>query len=92
MLRRFSILLTMVFEAYAFGTSPSPAVRWSVFLMIFGALIAALSDLAFDMEGYLMIAISDIFTAANGVVMKRTLVACPSINKMGVLFYNSLFG
>ena len=33
-----------------------------------------------------------VIAPANGVVMKRTLVACPSINKMGVLFYNSLFG
>lgn len=91
-LRRFSILLTMLFEAYAFRTSPSRAVRWSVFLMIFGALVAALSDLAFDLEGYAMIAVSNVFTALNGVVMKRTLVACPAINKMGVLFHNSWTG
>lgn len=39
-----------------------------------------------------MIAVSDVFTALNGVVMKRTLVACPAINKMGVLFHNSWTG
>lgn len=91
-LRRFSILLTMLLESHVLGTSPSSAVRMSVFLMIFGALIAAFSDLAFDFEGYVMIFLSDVFTALNGVVMKQTLVSCPSINKMGVLFHNSWSG
>jgi len=91
-LRRFSILMTMLLEAYVFGTSPSSAVKMSVFLMIFGALVAALSDLTFDTVGYSMIFLSDLFTALNGVVMKRMLTACPAVNKMAVLFYNSLFG
>jgi solute carrier family 35 protein len=91
-LRRFSILMTMLLEAYVFGTSPSAAVKMSVFLMIFGALVAALSDLTFDTVGYSMIFLSDLFTALNGVVMKRTLTACPAVNKMAVLYYNSLFG
>ncbi len=91
-LRRFSILMTMLLEGYVFGTSPSSAVKMSVFLMIFGALVAALSDLTFDGLGYGMIFLSDLFTALNGVVMKRTLTSCPSINKMAVLYYNSLFG
>ena len=90
-LRRLSILITMVAEAYVFGTKPSTEVRFSVFLMIFGAFIAAISDLGFDLEGYVLIFISDIFTALNGVVMRRTLVNS-QINKMGVLFHNSWTG
>lgn len=81
----------MVAEAYVFGTKPSKEVKFSVFLMIFGAFVAAISDLAFDLEGYVMIFISDIFTALNGVVMRKTLVNS-QVNKMGVLFYNSSAG
>lgn len=90
-LRRFSILMTMLLEAYVFGTSPSTAVKMSVFMMIIGALVAAMSDLSFDTVGYAMILLSDLFTALNGVVMKKTL-SSSTVNKMAVLYYNSLFG
>ena len=76
-LRRFSILMTMLLEAYVFGSSPSTAVKMSVFMMIFGALVAAMSDLSFDATGYIMIFFSDLFTALNGVVMKRTFGLLP---------------
>ncbi|TFJ87720.1 hypothetical protein NSK_001070 [Nannochloropsis salina CCMP1776] len=91
-LRRFSILMTMLLEAYVFGTSPSTAVKMSVFMMIIGALVAAMSDLSFDTVGYAMILLSDLFTALNGVVMKKTLSSSSTVNKMAVLYYNSLFG
>lgn len=57
----------------------------------FGSAVAAVSDLAFDLEGYLMIFVSDVFTALNGVVMKKILVNS-KINKMGVLYHNSWIG
>ena len=38
-----------------------------------------------------MILLNDIFTALNGVVMKKTLLNC-SVNKLGVLFHNSWIG
>lgn len=91
-LRRFSILMTMVLEAYVFGTAPSSWVKTSVFMMIFGAVVAAISDLTFDAMGYTMIFFNDLFTALNGVVMRKTLVNKPSISKMAVLYYNSVFG
>jgi solute carrier family 35 protein len=90
-LRRFTILLTMMLEQYYGLITPTAGVKFSVFLMIFGAMVAAASDLAFDLEGYIMIFLNDVFTALNGVVMKKTLVN-KKINKMGVLFHNSWIG
>lgn len=90
-LRRFSIPMTMGLERLLLRVQPSGQVQLSVFLMVFGALVAALSDLAFDLEGYVLIFFNDLFTALNGVVMKKTLISS-NISKLAVLFYNSCFG
>ena len=65
-LRRFSILMTMIGpsicllskekywysgEYFILQTRPSLSVCASVFLMIFGAIVAAIDDLAFSMTG-----------------------------------------
>ena len=51
-LRRFTILITMVGEYYILANTPSLLVQLSVYLMISGALVAALNDLAFTIEGW----------------------------------------
>ncbi|KAK2569657.1 UDP-N-acetylglucosamine/UDP-glucose/GDP-mannose transporter [Acropora cervicornis] len=53
------------------------AVQATVYLMLFGALVAASDDLAFDATGYAFILMNDLLTAANG--------------KYGLLFYNAMF-
>uniref|UniRef100_A0A0R3RSD5 TPT domain-containing protein n=1 Tax=Elaeophora elaphi TaxID=1147741 RepID=A0A0R3RSD5_9BILA len=89
-LRRFSILLTMVLEYIVLGVKASYAVKVSVGLMILGSLIAAVFDLTFDVCGYSMILINDICTAANSVYMKQKLNA-KKLGKYGLLYYNALF-
>ncbi|CAD5216656.1 unnamed protein product [Bursaphelenchus xylophilus] len=89
-LRRFSIFLTMVFEYLLLGVNVPFATKVSVFLMIFGSFIAAIYDLSFDAYGYFLILINDIFTAANGVYMKKKLDS-KDLGKWGLLYYNSLF-
>ena len=49
-LRRFSILMTMVGEFYILKVNPNIKIQLSVYLMIFGAIVAACNDLAFSLK------------------------------------------
>jgi solute carrier family 35 protein len=89
-LRRFSILLTMLGEWFLLKNKPSNDIIISVGLMVGGTLIASLYDLSFDLEGYILVFLNNIFTALNGVYMKKAAVS-GKCSKMAVLFYNSLF-
>ncbi|VIO93519.1 UDP-sugar transporter-like protein [Brugia malayi] len=89
-LRRFSILMTMVLEYVVLGVKASYAVKISVALMILGSVIAAVFDLTFDIWGYSMILTNDICTAANSVYIKQKLNA-KKFGKYGILYYNALF-
>merc|ERR1719225_664153 len=70
-LRRFSILMTMIGEFYLLKVNPDIKVQLSVYLMIFGAIVAACNDLAFNLKGYTYVLLNDFFTAGNGVVTKK---------------------
>lgn len=89
LLRRASILMTMLLEKVMLNSQPSKTVQISVGLMLAGALVAALGDLSFNMIGYIVIFFNDLFTALNGVIMKRTAEEYRK-SKMTVLFLNSL--
>ncbi|KAM4579132.1 nucleotide sugar transporter SLC35D2 [Fundulus diaphanus] len=88
-LRKFTILMTMVLEAYLLRKTFPRRIIGCVVTMVFGAMVAASSDLAFDVEAYTFILLNDAFTAATGVYTKKKL-GDQGLGKYGVLFYNSL--
>eukprot|EP00603_Paraphysomonas_imperforata_P007266 CAMPEP_0114436858 /NCGR_PEP_ID=MMETSP0103-20121206/13687_1 /TAXON_ID=37642 ORGANISM="Paraphysomonas imperforata, Strain PA2" /NCGR_SAMPLE_ID=MMETSP0103 /ASSEMBLY_ACC=CAM_ASM_000201 /LENGTH=346 /DNA_ID=CAMNT_0001607177 /DNA_START=107 /DNA_END=1147 /DNA_ORIENTATION=+ len=92
-LRRFSIAMTMACEYYVLRKKPSWEVLLSVCAMVLGALVAAANDLSFDFVGYVMVLTNDVFTALSGVYMKKATssMSPATSNKLGVLFYNSVF-
>jgi len=89
LLRRASILMTMMLEKWMLDSNPSKTVQLSVGLMLGGALVAALGDLSFNLFGYVVIFFNDMFTALNGVILKRTSEEYRK-SKMTVLYLNSL--
>ncbi|CAM9422346.1 unnamed protein product [Laminaria digitata] len=90
-LRRFSILMTMLMEKFVLKSVISRTIQASSFgLMIGGAVVAAFFDLSFELVGYLMILSNDFFTAAYGVSIKRALNH--KVPQMSLLYFNSLFG
>ncbi|XP_045426686.1 UDP-N-acetylglucosamine/UDP-glucose/GDP-mannose transporter isoform X3 [Pipistrellus kuhlii] len=89
-LRKFTIPLTLLLETIILGKQYPLSIIISVFAIVLGAFIAAGSDLAFSLEGYVFVFLNDIFTAANGVYTKQKMDP-QELGKYGVLFYNACF-
>ncbi|KAK7136420.1 hypothetical protein R3I94_014914 [Phoxinus phoxinus] len=87
-LRKFTILLTMIMESRILRKTFRPSLVFSVLAIVLGALVAASSDLSFNAEGYTFVLLNDVFTAASGVYTKKKL-GMEDLGKYGVLFYNA---
>ncbi|GFS77644.1 hypothetical protein NPIL_602511 [Nephila pilipes] len=89
-LRRFTILMTLIGEYFILNTSQSLPIIATVIAMVGGAIIAAADDLSFEVRGYMFVLCNDFFTAANNICVKKKLDA-RDLGKYGLLFYNALF-
>ncbi|GFR13694.1 hypothetical protein TNCT_308371 [Trichonephila clavata] len=89
-LRRFTILMTLIGEYFILNTRQSLPIVATVIAMVGGAIIAAVDDLSFEVRGYLFVLCNDFFTAANNICVKKKLDA-RDLGKYGLLFYNALF-
>lgn len=83
--------LRFLHKTYLLGTTSSNKVKIAVATMIFGALVAASNDLAFDAKAYSLVFVNDVTTALFGVTLKKQLGGKNSIGKIPLLFYNSMF-
>uniref|UniRef100_A0A673ZUI3 Solute carrier family 35 member D2 n=1 Tax=Salmo trutta TaxID=8032 RepID=A0A673ZUI3_SALTR len=87
-LRKFTILMTMIMEARLLRKTFPNHLIYSVLAIVFGIANPDISDLAFDAEGYTFILLNDVFTAASGVYTKKKL-GTEGLGKYGILFYNA---
>ncbi|XP_078531812.1 nucleotide sugar transporter SLC35D2 [Lissotriton helveticus] len=89
-LRKFSIPMTLILEAIIIRKRYSLSIIWTVVAIIVGAIVAAIHDLSFSLEGYVIVLLNDLFTAANGVYTKEKIDP-KELGQYGVLFYNACF-
>ncbi|KAM9330723.1 nucleotide sugar transporter SLC35D2 [Gastrophryne carolinensis] len=89
-LRKFSILFTLILEMIILRKRYSWSVGVAVSTIVIGALIAASFDLSFNLEGYIIVLLNDLFTASYGVYTKAKIDP-KELGKYGVLFYNAIF-
>lgn len=87
-LRRITTLLTMIGESYLLNVRSSTPVQLSVWLMMFGALIASVYDFDFSMIGYILVALNCVFTAAY--LLSIAKLGKQGLNTFGLMYYNNL--
>lgn len=85
-LRRFTLLCTVVLEFVMFRRIQDRGTYAAVAIMIAGAVLAALSDLSFNLTGYLAVFSNDMMTALYLILVKDSPAA---LTTTGVLFYNA---
>lgn len=53
-------------------------------------MIAAIYDFSYNPSGYVLVLLNNLFTALNGIWLKKASMS-GKCNKLGILYYNSLF-
>jgi len=83
-LRRSTTLITLFFQWYFLGQKSSTGVRWSIYVMVGGAVVAAAFDLAFDALGYFLVIVNCFLTAAYLIYISKF---SKTLNTWALLFY-----
>ncbi|XP_003382951.1 PREDICTED: UDP-N-acetylglucosamine/UDP-glucose/GDP-mannose transporter-like [Amphimedon queenslandica] len=87
-LRRFTLIFVSLGQIYLLNKRESFGVNVTLVLMILGAFVAALDDLAFDVIGYTYVIINDVASAANNLYIKKKTSG--DMGSYEILFYNAL--
>lgn len=99
-LRRTNMLFTMVLETWLLHVQYSAKLKFSIFFMLFGSVLAAMLDMQFDLWGYTATFLNNLFTSINGVMLKLKLNKLDNANAdrkalqnvWGLMYLNSLCG
>lgn len=87
-LRRFTLLTTMLLERVMYKRRHDRSTYGAVSTMILGALLAAVTDLSFNLWGYTAVIGNDFATALYLIMVKNT-PAASALTTTGLLFYNA---
>jgi solute carrier family 35 protein len=79
----------MIGESYLLGARNTPLVQSTVYLMIFGAMIAGIYDFDYSAIGYFLVAWNCVFTAAYLLYISK-LGKSSGLNTFGLMWYNNV--
>ncbi len=88
-LRRATTLITMSGEYYLLGVKSSLPVQISVYLMVFGAIVAGIFDFDYSFIGYFLVALNCVFTATYLLAIAK-FGKQAGLNSFGLMYYNNL--
>ncbi|KRZ06782.1 DENN domain-containing protein 5A [Trichinella zimbabwensis] len=88
-MRRFALLFTMIGEFIFLGYRFNRSVKLAIFLMILGAIVAAVNDIYIDIIGCGYVLFNDLMTAANTICVKEKMNSV-NLPKNDMLFYNAV--
>jgi len=86
-LRRSTTLITLLGQWKFLGQKPNPGVRWSIYVMVGGAAVAATFDLSFDLLGYTLVLVNCFLTASYLLFISKF---SKSLNTWALLYYCNL--
>jgi solute carrier family 35 protein len=89
-LRRLAGLCVIVLEWAILGIVPSTSKLNSLLVILFGAVIAGIGDLSFDLISYACVMINNMLTAGYLIAAKKLDKGKTVLNANGKVFYNSL--
>eukprot|EP01132_Coremiostelium_polycephalum_P005091 gene5091-6335_t len=86
-LKRLVAVVILVLEYFILNKISPPKIVLSVFVMVFGAVIAGVTDLTFNSLGYSLVLTSCFFQASYLIFVKKTARDMPTYD---MLYYNSV--
>mmetsp|Transcript_315 Transcript_315/g.904 ORF Transcript_315/g.904 Transcript_315/m.904 type:complete len:328 (+) Transcript_315:347-1330(+) len=88
-LRRFTLLATLLLERVIDRKRHDSMTHMTIAVMLAGAVIAALTDLTFNVRGYAAVFVNNLVTALFLVMIKR-ISSKAGLTTTGLLFYKAL--